>query len=50
MYTRALQGYKHALGPELLPLYFLALNRLFVFHCYSELIARNISVGIAEGG
>jgi len=31
MYTRALQGYEHALGLELLPSYLLALNTIFAF-------------------
>ena len=31
MYTRALQGYEHALGPELLPSYLPALSTMFAF-------------------
>jgi len=31
MYTRALQGYEEALGPQLMPSYLLALNTMFVF-------------------
>jgi hypothetical protein len=37
MYSRALQGYEEALGPQLLPSYLPALNTMF---CFGDLYAR----------
>jgi hypothetical protein len=52
-YKRSAQNNKPRINVweiERLGLGFWQCNRLFVFHCYSELMARNIGAGIAEEG
>jgi hypothetical protein len=45
MYIRALQGYEHALGPDLMSLYIPALNTMFAF---DDLFSRTDLIDMAK--